>query len=85
VAPEVLGAKAYRRLADIRVPFDLVNVFRRAEFIDEVVDECLRLQLKTLLIQEGIVNEPAARRARDGGKMVVMDRCIYRYFRSICS
>lgn len=85
VAPEVLGAKAYRRLAAIRVPIDLVDVFRRAEFIDEIVDECLRLQLKTLWIQEGIINEPAARRAREGGMMVVMDRCIYRDLRSICS
>ncbi|HET6492931.1 MAG TPA: CoA-binding protein [Burkholderiales bacterium] len=83
-ADEVLGAKAYRRLSDVRVPIDLVNVFRRAEFIDQIVDDCLALKLKALWIQEGIVNEPAAQRARAAGMHVVMDRCIYRDFRSFC-
>lgn len=82
---EVLGQKAYPRLADIPVPIDLVNVFRRAEFIDPVVDECLALSLKALWIQEGIVNVPAAVRARKAGMMVVMDRCIYRDFKLYCA
>jgi uncharacterized protein len=82
---EVLGAKAYPRLSDIDVPVDLVNVFRSAEFVDGVVDECLALKLKALWIQEGIVNEPAAERARDAGMVVVMDRCIYRDYRRECS
>lgn len=81
IAAEVLGAKVYRRLADIPVPIDLVNVFRRPEFIDQIVDESLGLGLKAIWIQEGIVNEPAARRAREAGMTVVMDRCIYRDFR----
>jgi predicted CoA-binding protein len=59
-------------------------VFRRAEFIDEIVDSCLALGVKALWIQEGIVNEPAALRARAGGIAVVMDRCIYRDFRDYC-
>lgn len=80
VAAEVLGAKVYRRLADVPVPIDLVNVFRRPEFIDQIVDECLGLGLKAIWIQEGIVNEPAARRAREAGMTVIMDRCIYRDF-----
>jgi hypothetical protein len=63
----------------------LVNVFRRAEFIDGVVDECLALGLKNLWIQEGIINEPAAMRAVNSGMMVVMDRCIYSYYRRYCS
>lgn len=84
-AREVLGAKAYPRLAAVPVPIDLVNVFRRAEFIGGIVDECLGLGLKSLWIQEGIVNEPAAMRAVDGGMMVVMDRCIYRDYRGYCS
>lgn len=82
-AKEVLGAKAYRRLADVPSPIDLVNVFRRAEHIDEVVDECLALRLKALWIQEGIVNEPAAVRARQGGMTVIMDRCIYLDYRAM--
>jgi hypothetical protein len=85
LAREVLGAKAYLRLGDIPVTIDLVNVFRRAEYVGGVVDECLGLELKSLWIQEGIVNEPAALRAVEGGMMVVMDRCIYRDYRRYCS
>jgi len=85
LAREILGARAYPRLGDIPVTIDLVNVFRRAEFIDGVVDECLALGLKNLWIQEGIVNEPAAMRAVGGGMMVVMDRCIYRDYRQYCA
>jgi len=81
----VLGEPAYGRLAEVPLPIDLVNVFRRAEFIDGIVDECLALGLKALWIQEGIVNEPAAARARAAGMMVIMDRCIYRDYRIYCS
>ncbi len=85
LAREILGAKAYPRLKDIPVTIDLVNVFRRAEFIDQVVDECLALGLKNLWIQEGIINEPAAMRAIKAGMTVVMDRCIYIDYRRYCS
>jgi len=84
VVGEVLGEKAYPRLADIPVPVDLVNVFRRAEFIDEIVDDCLALGVKAIWIQEDIVNEPAALRARQAGMFVVMNRCIYRDYRAFC-
>ena len=84
-AREVLGAWAYRRLGDVPIPIDLVNVFRRAEFVDGVVGECLGLGLKSLWIQEGIINKPAALRARAGGMMVVMDLCIYSDYRLYCS
>lgn len=84
-AQQVLGARAYPRLADVPLPIELVNVFRRAEHIGEVVDECLRLGLKALWIQEGIVNLAAAERARAGGMTVVMDRCIYRDYRDYCA
>ena len=85
VAQEILGAKAYPRLADIPFPIDLVNVFRQAEHLDGVVDECLKLGLKNIWIQEGIVNEPAAFKALQRGINVVMDRCIYRDYRQYCS
>lgn len=85
LAEEVLGARAYRCLSDIPVPIDLVDVFRRAEALDPIIDECLALKLKAIWIQEGIVNEPAAHRAREAGMIVVMDRCIYRDFRQYCS
>jgi predicted CoA-binding protein len=84
VAQEILGEKVYPNLASVSEQIDLVNVFRSAEFIDGVVDECLKLGLKTIWIQEGIVNEPAAQRALAGGMTVVMDRCIYRDYRDYC-
>ena len=83
-AQEILGEKVRARLADIPQPVDLVDVFRSAEFIDGIVDECLALGLKAIWIQEGIVNEPAAERARAGGMTVIMDRCIYRDYREQC-
>lgn len=82
---EVLGEKAYASLAEIPEPIDLVDVFRAAEHIDALVDECLRLNIPAIWIQEGVVNEPAARRARDGGMTVVMDRCIYKEYLSLLS
>jgi predicted CoA-binding protein len=84
-AKEILGARAYPTLSNVPVPIDLVNVFRRPEHVDAVVDECLRLGLKNLWIQEDIVNEPAALRAVSGGMTVVMDRCIYRDYVGYCS
>lgn len=83
--PKVLGEKAYSKLADVPEPVDLVNVFRAARFIDSIVDDCIRLGLKRLWIQEGIVNEPAAERARQAGIEVVMDRCIWRDYHGVCS
>lgn len=83
-AKEILGEKVYASLKDIPEKIDLVDVFRSAEFIDGVVDECLALGLKTIWIQEGIINEAAALRAQAGGMTVVMDRCIYRDYRDQC-
>ncbi|GAB7126329.1 CoA-binding protein [Silvimonas sp. JCM 19000] len=73
---EVLGEKAYPDLASIPGPVDLVNVFRRAEEIDAVVDEAIAIKAPAIWIQLGIVNEAAAQRAQDAGLVVVMDRCI---------
>lgn len=82
---QVLGAKAYARLGDVEVPIDLVNVFRASEFIDGIVDECIALKLPALWLQDGVVNEAAAQRARDAGITVVMDRCIYRDYCRECA
>lgn len=73
---EILGEKAYARLAEVPVPIDLVDVFRPAAALDPVVDECIALRVPALWIQQGIVNEAAAGRARAAGITVVMDRCI---------
>lgn len=82
---EILGQRAYPRLADVPVGVDLVNVFRRPEHLDGIVNECVELGLKNIWIQEGIVNEPAALRARQAGMWVVMDCCIYSDYRRFCS
>jgi uncharacterized protein len=56
---------------------DIVNVFRRPALVGDVVDECLRLGLHALWLQQGVINEPEAERAVAAGMTVVMDRCIY--------
>jgi predicted CoA-binding protein len=76
----VLGERAYPGLADIPFPVDLVNVFRAAEHLPAIVDACLALHLPAIWIQEGIVNEAAAQRARDAGMTVVMDRCLLKEY-----
>lgn len=81
---EVLGEKAYARLDEIGEKVDLVNVFRSADQLGPIVDDCLRLGLPRLWVQEGIVNEAAAEHARKGGIDVVMDRCIWRDLNTIC-
>jgi predicted CoA-binding protein len=76
-----LGEKAYPTLAEVPEKIDIVNVFRRPEFVPEVVDEVLRLQLPVLWMQEDVVHEEAARKARAAGVFVVMDRCILKEHR----
>jgi predicted CoA-binding protein len=75
---EVLGEPAYADLHQLPGPVDLVNVFRAPEHVDPIVDACIELGLPALWLQDGVVNEPAALRARAAGLTVVMDRCIYR-------
>jgi len=75
---EVLGEKAYARLADIPFPVDLVNVFRESAAIPGIVEECLAINAPAIWIQEGIVHDEAAEKARAAGLAVVMDRCIYK-------
>ena len=72
----VLGEKAYASLADVPVAVDLVDVFRAAEHVPAIVEQCLALHLPAIWIQEGIVAEEAALQAQAGGMTVVMDRCI---------
>ena len=73
---EVLGEKAYASLADIPFAVDLVDVFRAAEHVPAIVEQCLALHLPAIWIQEGIVHDAAAQRAQAGGMTVVMDRCL---------
>jgi predicted CoA-binding protein len=74
--PELLGEKSYAGLSDLPIKPDIVNVFRLPKFIPAIVDEMLKLGLKNLWVQQGIVNLEAATHAEAGGIHVVMDRCI---------
>lgn len=80
---EVLGEKAYAKLADIPFPVDLVNVFREASAIPGLVEESLAIHAPAIWIQEGIVHESAAEAARTAGMVVVMDRCIWKDYVSL--
>ena len=80
---EVLGEKCYTRLEDIPIPVDVVNIFRRSEFVPEIVDSALRIGAKGVWMQEGVEHEEAARRAREAGLLVVVDTCILKAHRSL--
>ena len=73
---EVLGERAYAKLEDVPEKIDVVDVFRRPEFVPEIVDSAIRVGAKAVWMQQGVVNEPAAERARQAGLAVVMDRCM---------
>ena len=77
---EVLGEKAYASLADIPFSVDLVDVFRAAEHLPAIVEQCLALHLPTIWIQQGIVHQDAAQLARAGAMTVVMDRCLLKEY-----
>jgi len=74
----VLGETAYPDLFAVPGKIDMVDVFRAPQHIDPIVDACIELKVPALWLQDGVINEPAAIRARDNGIKVVMDRCIYR-------
>jgi predicted CoA-binding protein len=80
---ESLGEKSYPTLSDVPEKIDIVNVFRRSEFVGGVVDEAIRLQLPAIWMQEGVIDEAAAEKARAAGIFVVMDRCILKEHRRL--
>lgn len=77
-----LGEKAVSSLSDITEKIDIVDVFRRSEFVPEVVDEAIRLKVPAIWMQEGVIHEEAAAKARKAGILVVMDLCILKEHRA---
>lgn len=75
-AVEILGEKAYPNLESVPVKIDVVQVFRKPEDVPPVVDGAIRVGAKVVWMQEGIVNEEAAQKAREAGLQVVMDACM---------
>lgn len=77
-----LGEKAYPSLLDVPEKIDIVNIFRRPEFVPEVVDQAIQLKISAIWMQEDVVHDKAAEKARKSGIFVVMDRCILKEHRA---
>ena len=86
VNPEIeesLGEKSYPSLLDVPEKIDIVDIFRRSEFVPEIVEAAIRKGAKAIWMQEGVVHEEAARRAEEAGIAVAMDRCILKDHRRL--
>ena len=77
-----LGEKAYRSLLEVPERIDIVNIFRRPQFVGEVVDQAIQLKVPAIWMQEEVINEEAAEKARKAGIFVIMDRCILKEHRA---
>jgi uncharacterized protein len=72
----VLGEKCYARLEDIPEKVDIVNIFRRSEFVPDIVDSAIRINARAIWMQEGVIHHEATDRARRAGLFVTMNACI---------
>jgi uncharacterized protein len=73
---EVLGQESYARLEDIPQSVDIVSVFRRSQFVPEIVESAIRIGAKAVWMPEGVIHSEAAEQARRAGLFVVMGACI---------
>ncbi|MDO8741597.1 MAG: CoA-binding protein [Candidatus Roizmanbacteria bacterium] len=71
-----LGIKSYKTISDIKEKIDVVDIFRKSESVEPIVDEAIKIGAKAIWMQEGIVNEKAAIKARSAGLIVVMNMCM---------
>ncbi len=77
------GKQCYPDLLSIPVSVDVVDIFRRPEFVPPIVDEAIKIKAKAVWMQEGIVNEEAGEKAREAGIEVVMDKCMMKEYRRL--
>lgn len=82
-AREILGEICYSRLSSVPKPVDVVNIFRRPEEVPAIVEEAIEIGAKAVWMQEGVINEEAATRAREAGLLVVMDKCMLKEHRKL--
>ena len=75
-AKEILREVSYPDIGSIPEPVDVVDIFRRSEEVPPIVADAIKIGAKVVWMQEGVVNEPAAARAREAGLLVVMDKCM---------
>ena len=80
---EVLGEKSYSDLDSVPEKVDIVDIFRRSEYVPDIVEAAIRIGAKAVWMQEGVIHEQAAERARAAGLTVVMDRCILKEHRKL--
>ncbi len=76
-----LGEKSYKSLLDVKEKIDIVDIFRRPEYVPDVVDQAIQLKVPAIWMQEGVIHEQAAEKARRAGIFVIMDHCILKEHR----
>ncbi len=82
-AERILGEVCYPDLSSIPEPVDVVDIFRRSEEVPPIVEETIKIKAKAVWMQDGVINEQAAARARGAGLLVVMDNCMLREHRKL--
>src|SRR5450432_1100553 len=80
---QILGETCYPDLDSVPGPVDIVDIFRRSEFVPEIVEAAIRKGAKVIWMQEGVHHEGARRRAEEAGLIVIMDRCILKDHRRL--
>jgi len=79
---EALGEKSYASLLDVSEQVDIVNIFRRPEYLEGIVDQAIQMKAPAVWMQEGVINHAAAEKARRAGMFVTMDLCILKEHRA---
>src|SRR5436305_11941420 len=79
---EALGEKSYPSLLEVPEKIDIVNIFRRSEFVEEIVDQAIQLKIPAVWMQEGVINHKAGENGDKAGIFVLMDLCILKEHRA---